>query len=124
MSEQTDDFLAHYGVAGMKWGRRKGGLVTRAKSAASDRIARREQTLTKASARFAPATSKKQAVKRVAAFGVLGAGPGRAIVAKSINKSLASVQADKARIDSGKYKAKDFMRINTAEMFVSARPKD
>ena len=25
MSEQTDDFLSHYGVQGMKWGKRKGG---------------------------------------------------------------------------------------------------
>jgi hypothetical protein len=25
MSETTDDFLQHYGVVGMKWGKRSGG---------------------------------------------------------------------------------------------------
>lgn len=33
MSEQTDDFLAHYGVPGMRWGKRKGGSTTSGKKA-------------------------------------------------------------------------------------------
>jgi hypothetical protein len=43
MSE-VDDFLAHYGVSGMKWGRRSGGLKDRVKGAMSDSVERRMVT--------------------------------------------------------------------------------
>lgn len=39
--EEVDDFLAHYGVTGMKWGVRKGSLKERLHGAANDSVQRR-----------------------------------------------------------------------------------
>lgn len=39
--EEVDDFLAHYGVTGMKWGVRRGSIKSRLQGAASDSVERR-----------------------------------------------------------------------------------
>jgi hypothetical protein len=43
MSDQVDDFLVHYGVMGMKWGKRKGEETSGGKS---PRVGRRDRRLT------------------------------------------------------------------------------
>lgn len=124
MSDQADDFLEHYGVKGMKWGKRKGSLSERAQGSASDRYARKEASLTKAAKRFEKPKNFKEAVKKSLLYGNVGVGPGRMLVEKNINKRLAKVQADKARVDSGKLKAKEYMNMSLASLAISVRPKD
>ena len=44
MSEEVDDFLEHFGVKGMKWGKRKaeGGTSSESNSASTKRLSRKE----------------------------------------------------------------------------------
>lgn len=41
---RVENYLAHYGVVGMKWGKRRGGLKSRAKGAMQDSVERRLTT--------------------------------------------------------------------------------
>lgn len=45
---ETDEFLEHYGVKGMKWGLRRGGLKSRIKGARLDQNQRRTAIATRA----------------------------------------------------------------------------
>lgn len=129
MPEETsvymDNYLAHYGVVGMKWGKRSGGYTQRVQGALSDKAARKESRLTTASKRFEKPTTKKGTAKNIVLYGNFGVGPGRKLVEKMVNKKLDKVKNDRARIDAGKLKVSEKMGfgVSTAGFVVSRRPK-
>lgn len=67
MSVQTDDFLAHYGVKGMKWGVRRANLRE-----SRDAVARAKQDKEDAKARLKAAKAVKRADQKEMAKSVLG----------------------------------------------------
>lgn len=123
MPETADEFLAHYGVVGMKWGKRTGGLKDRVKGAALDRN-QRERAITNKVATGKYGTKEK--IITGALFGVPGL-VAMPLIRKNANKRLASLDAQKDRIESGKMNIMDkldvAMNTSTMDLLVSRRAK-
>lgn len=121
MSKETDNFLEHYGVPGMKWGRRgskKQTGVSRGGGAILDRNARNAKTLTDARSGVAH--------KRKVAFGkkIIGAQQWE----KNFQTSMTNMAAQNFRIKAGKTTVSDkidmLVGIDTLDLVISRRPKD
>lgn len=120
MPANTDEFLAHYGVVGMKWGKRgskKSTGVSRMGGALMDRNARSAQMLN-------DAKSGAKYTKRVAI--------GKAIIGekqweKNFQTSMSNMKAQNARIKSGKTSVIDkldaYYSVSLLDLAVSRRPK-
>lgn len=98
------DELAHYGVRGMKWGVRRGGLGARFKGALSDRNQQQTAILT----RMKEGRGKGLDEKLGAAIST-AANLGRNRRNKVIDKQLGKLEDQKRRIESGKLKARDIL---------------
>lgn len=120
MSEETDDFLAHFGVMGMKWGKRRGGLKSRLQGAALDRNQRHTAVLTR-QVQGKATLGEKVAV--APAKLILG----KKRVAKMQAKGLNDLLAQKNRIESGKQNIHDklqtAMHTSVTELVFSVRDK-
>ena len=95
---EYEDYLAHYGVKGMKWGRRKGSLSSRIKESAVEKktnmIDRRERVLSgKSSIRDKLIVGSTLSAPRV----LLNKG-----VKKTIARDIAIDKATRSRYESGK----------------------
>jgi hypothetical protein len=95
MSEETDNFLEHYGVKGMKWGKRKGSLKDRVKSAHLD-LNQRKTAIVKRAANGNQTREEK--VFTAPAKVLLG----KKRFNKNMNKSLDELAKQKDRIEKGK----------------------
>lgn len=90
-----DEYLAHYGIKGMKWGRRRGSLGSRIDGAQSDRIQRRTELLKRAvSGQKTTAERIAQAPERILL--------GKKRLDKMANKQLGQLADRQKRIDAGK----------------------
>lgn len=103
-----DDYLEHYGVKGMKWGRRKGSLSSRARQVGAEKktkiIDRRERVLSgKSSIRDKLIVGSTLSAPRV----LLNKG-----VKNTIAKDIARDKATRARYESGKTTVLD--KVNLA----------
>jgi hypothetical protein len=128
MSEEVEDFLAHYGVTGMKWGRRKGGLKSRVQGAVSDSLERRATT----NRAIANGQGQTRDFRRVALKRGGGLANPLMPVLTTGSKKVAAQRADtlearKKRVDSGKMNKMDALDavLNThpADLLVSRRDK-
>lgn len=120
--EEVDDFLAHYGVTGMKWGHRKGGLKSRLHGAASDNVERR-LIGTKA---IANGTAQTRDYRRsMLSGGPLGVLNGAS--KKGAAKRVVKLSAMKDRLDTGKTTTMDKIGLafstHPADLVVSRRDK-
>ena len=120
MPTEADDFLAHYGVQGMKWGRRRGKSVTgvsRTGGALMDRNARMSSKLNAAKAGNFDIDQ---------AIGSLVVGKKR--WEKMADTTLANMKSQDDRIKSGKMNLADKMdaynTVTLFDLYVSYRPKD
>lgn len=100
MSEHVDDFLQHYGVVGMKWGKRSGGLKSRMKGAQMDRVHNARSII-----------NRKLDGKSTLEEKVLFA-PDRLLMGKKrhekfLNKKLSQLDAMEERAASGKRTVRD-----------------
>lgn len=121
MPSPTDDFLEHYGIRGMKWGKRgskKQTGVSRSGGAIMDRNARTAKVLNDAR------DGKKYKMSVGIGKKVLGAEQWE----KNFQKSMADIGAQNARIRSGKTTITDKIdmafNVSAFERVVSIRPKD
>jgi len=116
-----DAFLEHYGVAGMKWGRRRGSFASRVQGASLDNNQRKLARATRV------AEGRGSAGDKVGLF--LTAAPGKIIANKGLknyaNVQVSKLNAQKARIESGKKtaldKLEDFGSIGIADLMYSTR---
>jgi hypothetical protein len=117
MPQEVDEFLAHYGVVGMKWGKRHGSLKERAKGAVSDSLQRQIQ------ANKAVAEGRGQVRDYAGAFSRKGVG----FTKKSAAGMAKGLEERKARIESGKSKFLDKVdmlhRVSVADLVVSRQDK-
>lgn len=103
--DEVEDFLAHYGVTGMKWGKRKGGLKARATGAAKDSLQRRLTT----NKEIAEGRGQKRDYRRASQFragGVVTAGR-----TKSAAKRAGQLEGQLKRLETGKLKARDVLSL-------------
>lgn len=112
--------LAHYGIKGMKWGVRTGGLSSRIKGALDDKNQRRTAFLTRA--RNKKGVGIEEKASRVAAD-IVNLGSKR--TNKNIDKQLQSLGQQRKRIDGGKLKAWDILStvgtVSASDLLVSRR---
>lgn len=121
MPENTDDFLAHYGVVGMKWGKRSGSFKDRVKGAALDSAQRRATT----NREIASGRGQMRDYNRTTLHNVTGLVTGNS--QKAAGKRATKIEASIKRIESGKPKARDIVMAvgttNVADLFVSRKDK-
>lgn len=120
--EEVDNFLAHYGVTGMKWGVRKGGLKSRIHGAASDSVERRLVRDRAIATGTAQTRDYRRNIAKGGTFGVI-----TGTRQKSAIKRTKDLEALKTRVDTGKTSTWDKVGIafNThpADLVVSRRDK-
>lgn len=125
---ETDDFLAHYGVTGMKWGRRKGtgGIKGMVKGAVLD-SAQRRSTANKeiAAGRGQTRDYRRVALKR---YGGLGTGAALATGNRAVAAGRAkSIDAFAERVKSGKMTRRDgleaFMTTSMSDLVIRRTDK-
>lgn len=130
MSEAVDSFFAHYGVIGMKWGKRKGSLRSRISGARRDANQRRLVTAQKVANGEAQARDIIRSAGPAAIVGTLlvpGVGTvGAAAIGGSrrFNQSrVRRLTAQRERMDAGKVQARDILdaaiNIPVTDLFFS-----
>jgi hypothetical protein len=119
MSEVTDDFLQHYGVVGMKWGKRRGSLKERVNSAQIERSQNAQKII-----------KRKLNGKSTLEEKILFA-PDRLLMGKKrhdkfLNKRLSELEARDERIASGKRNLGDKLdaAMNTTLFNLAVSRKD
>lgn len=117
MPTEAEDFLAHYGVVGMKWGKRRGSLASRAKGAALDSVQRRLTTHKE----IAEGRGKIRDYNRVATRNIVGNSQ------KAAARRTKKLEASQKRIQAGKPKVRDIlMAVGTTtpiDLLVSRQDK-
>lgn len=121
--ELSDELLAHYGIKGMKWGRRRGSSVTgvsRFRGALMDRNAREISRVSKAS------KGQGRLVDR-ASYKARSAILGKRAAENYTKYRLKDLKDQNSRLKSGKTTVQDKLRVAmTTSMFdlmVSVKPK-
>jgi hypothetical protein len=117
MSE-VDDFLAHYGVTGMKWGRRKGGVKDRVKGAVADSIERRMVT----NKAIADGKGQTRDFRRVALR--RGGGFATGAVFATGNKHISEQRAKALKGQMGRLKKGKITRLDALDMAINTHPLD
>ena len=98
-----EDSLAHYGVKGMRWGKRSGGLKSRIKGSALDSVQRRQTTNAAIAKGEGTKTDKfRVGLRRVGGYGTFNS-------KKLAGRRANTLEARKQRIESGKIKARDVL---------------
>lgn len=122
MEDEVDEFLAHYGVTGMKWGVRKGSVKSRLKGAASDAVERQLVTNKSIANGTAQTRDYRRAIVKGGTFGVV-TGPRK----KSAAKRVERLEGLQTRIDTGKTGVMDKIglayNISPGDLVVSRRDK-
>lgn len=104
---EYDDYLEHYGVKGMKWGRRKGSLSSRARQVGVEKktkgIESRERVL----------SGKSSIRDKIAAGSTLSAAKvlRNKGVKNAIAKDLARDKATRSRLQSGQATTRDKLQV-------------
>jgi hypothetical protein len=114
----TAEELAHYGIRGMKWGVRKGGLGSRVRGALADHDQQNIARLTrmKEGRSIGPGEKLGRAATVVGNFGTKRAN-------KDLSKQITKLEAQKKRAETGKLKARDILtfvgKVNLGDLIVS-----
>lgn len=98
--------LAHYGIRGMKWGVRRGGLGDRFKGALADRNQQTTAILTRA--REKRGASVGERIGRGIGVGLHG---GTERYNRQVDKGLGALKDQKKRLESGKLKVGDYLEL-------------
>lgn len=121
-----EDLMIHFGVKGMKWGRRQGKSVTgvtRHRGALLDRNARSEHRV----AATLKGDKANSLVRHRAALKVGQAVLGKDRVKRLMERRITDLKAQDARLKAGKLKFADrvdlTLNVNAVELVVSNRPK-
>lgn len=118
-ADEVDEFLAHYGVRGMKWGTRRGGLKERAKGAALDRNQQKTAIVKRALNRSKNGGNDEKIARAVGISMSLG----RKRFEKRLNKQMNKLANEKARIESGNATVRDKLKavgnLNITDLVVS-----
>lgn len=124
--EVVDDFLAHYGVSGMKWGKRHGSLKSRTTGAVKDSLQRRITT----NKEIAAGRGQTRDFRRVALKRTGGIKTGAAVLtgSKKVAGVHAKVLSDRLkRVEKGKMNLGDkidaVMNTHIADLVVSRTDK-
>lgn len=116
-----EDSLAHYGVTGMRWGKRSGGLKSRIKGSALDSVQRRQTTNNAIAKGEGTKTDKfRVGFRRAAGYATFNS---KKLAGRRVN----TLEARKQRIESGKIKARDVVdflaNTSVADLVVSRQDK-
>ena len=116
-----EDALQHYGIIGMKWGKRKGNLSSRIKGAALDRNQRGAKMIKRAIAGPASQTFEERMISAPDRW--VAAKLGSDYYNKMLKNRLVNLTAQTARIEAGKKtvddKLMDLMSISVLDLVVS-----
>lgn len=149
LKQTSDEFLAHYGVVGMKWGKRSGSLGDRFKGAAADRNQRNtrrndhmlaiSKKIDDAPKNFKNLSKGKKvgvvagavgltvATGGTAAASIAGGYLGNKISKRTLTKRVDKLSDQRKRLESGNLSKKDkfdaVMNTSVVDLLVSRRDK-
>lgn len=105
--------LRHYGVIGMKWGRRRGGLRERFTGAMAERNQQEAAILNRMKKNDGTQTFEEKFNRKISVVARLG----EKRLNKFLDKRLSDISAQNERIASGKMTMRDkFQGLNTVSM--------